>query len=83
MGVEDYLAVVVGSTFWPMVSDFSRKFLTSSSSVTVPLSKMVRELIPDSRMFFAISEPSPLMPIRRTFAALSLEGKHNLAFFPG
>lgn len=59
-------------TFFPMDSVFNRKFFACSSAVTMASSKIVKELIPESNMFLAISDPKALIPIKRTLAALNL-----------
>lgn len=68
-----FINYILVLTFLPTLSLPKRKFFSNSSSVTTPSSRMVRELMPDSKIFFAISEPNDLIFIKSTLAALSLE----------
>lgn len=60
-------------TYLPIVSGVRRKLSNCSSFVTIPLSNIVSEFMPDNIILFAISLPRPRILISRAFAAFTLQ----------
>lgn len=62
-----------GRTLNPMCCSVRKNWAPKSSSVAMASSTMVREPMPASIRFFAISFPRALRPIKRTLALRSLK----------